>query len=548
MKNKKFLTILGVMLAMGLTACGGGKSSAQPQGSSEPEQSQSQGGESSQQGGESSQQGGSQSQQSSQQGGESSQGGASSSAHEHEFGEWGAGKAATYTEFGSEERSCACGEKEERDTNTLPFNIDQASEVMMLNSGNKKVYQYTYNNGAAKVAAVPMKEISGGFKTEAVAGEKEKWTIGADANQAAADTYKLSNSGTGMALLFKVNVKTAINNAFISIGGKFSNNNPRYFKNHGDGGQNGDNPDNDAYRYYTKVNEGEFTPIAYNNLMSSVFGDGKSVCYMPLGKFNLKAGENDIYVRQSNLGYRVTLEGYLYVDLGAAGEIDGTVPSHNHTPATQWSSDDAEHWHACSGTDCDEPGIKLDKAAHTFGEQYDVVAATCSAKGSYKQKCTVCDYVKTVETPKLAHTLGDAQAKVGDATPYECSVCHQMVYQLDIASPAKLKKDISWNITGLPAGTYEILLNACASATTLLEKYDSRYQFKVDDGSYIGASNDNATYASYGLGTGEALENVQWSSAINQIAIAEGAASFTIHWTNKGYSAFIAAIRLVKIA
>ena len=387
--------MLGVLLAMGLTACNGGGKSSQPAGSSENSQQSSQQGDSQQ----SSQQGGSSQ---SQGGGESSQqGGDSSSAHEHEFGEWGPGKTATYTEFGSEERSCACGEKEERDTNTLPFNIDETSEVMMLNSGNKKVYQYTYNNGAAKVAAVPMKEISGGFKTEAVSGEKEKWTIGADANQSAADTYKLSNSGTGMALLFKVNVKTAINNAFISIGAKYSNNNPRYFKNHGDGGQNGDNPDNDAYRYYTKVNEGEFTPIAYNNLMSSVFGDGKSVCYMPLGKFNLKAGENDIYVRQSNLGYRVTLEGYLYVDLGAAGEIDGTVPSHSHTPATTWSSDDAEHWHECTGTDCDEPGIKLDKAAHTFGEPV-VVPATQDAEGSKTYTCSVCGKQVVEKIGKLA--------------------------------------------------------------------------------------------------------------------------------------------------
>ena len=67
MKKTKILTILGVMLAMGLTACGGGanKESSKPAG----ESSQQQGGESSQQGGESSQQGGG----SSQQGGGSSQ-------------------------------------------------------------------------------------------------------------------------------------------------------------------------------------------------------------------------------------------------------------------------------------------------------------------------------------------------------------------------------------------------------------------------------------------------------------------------------------------
>lgn len=540
MKKTKVLTMLGVLIAMGLTACNGGGSS-KPAASSNQGQSQSQ-----QQGSESSQQGGSQSQ-----GGDSqsqSQGG-SQSQHEHEFGEWTAAKAATYTELGSEERVCACGEKETRDVNTVAYNLDAASEVVKLNSDSKKVSQFTYNNGAAKVAAVPMKQNSGVFATTAVEGQAEKWTIGANANKAAADTYKLDQ---GNALLFKVNVTAAMENALISIGAKYSNARARHFYNEGDRTEqdtNGDDPTSDANRYYTKVGDGDFAPIAYNNLMSTVFGDGSAVCYMPLGKFNLQAGENLIYVRQGKLGYRVTLQGYLFVELKGTAELGGTEQTHTHEAAAAWSSNEAKHWHECTGgAECDEPGIKLEEADHTFGEQYDVNAATCDAKGSYKQKCTVCDYVKTVETPKLPHTLGDAQAKVGDATPYECSVCHQMVYQLDVASPAKLKNDITWNITGLPAGTYEILLNACASSSTLGQKYDSRYQFKVDGGSYIGASDDNATYGSYGLGTGEALANVQWSSAINQIAIAEDAASFTIHWTNKGYSAFIAAIRLVKIA
>ena len=464
--------MLGVLLAMGLTACNGGGKSSQPAGSSNNSQQSSQQGDSQQ----SSQQG--DSQQSSQQGGDSS------STHEHEFGEWGAGKAATYTEFGSEERSCACGEKEERDTNTLPFDIDQASEVMMLNSGNKKVYQYTYNNGAAKVAAVPMKEISGGFKTEAVSGEKEKWTIGADANQAAADTYKLSNSGTGMALLFKVNVKTAINNAFISIGAKYSNNNPRYFKNHGDGGQNGDNPDNDAYRYYTKVNEGEFTPIAYNNLMSSVFGDGKSVCYMPLGKFNLKAGENDIYVRQSNLGYRVTLEGYLYVDLGAAGEIDGTVPSHSHTPATTWSSDANEHWHACVGENCDEEGVKLNKAEHTFGEWQEVSAATQEAAGSEKRVCSVCGYEDTRAIPQLAikdWVKDDLTASIPNASSLTKQTYADGIIGYKWNSATNAKATFTYTATQAGKLTFRLLLSAKKGneANTTFWTYNNSAKTKV---------------------------------------------------------------------
>ncbi len=726
--------------------------------------------------------------------------------HTHEFSEWAEVKAATCVDLGSKKRACSCGLSEQVDVNTLPHDLDADTEVIKLNSDGKKVMQYDCKTGKEKVAAIAMKDISGVFKTDAVEGQAEKWTIGDNANKAAADTYKMDK---GTALLFKLSVSEAVNGAFISIGGKFSNANQRHFYNHGDGGQNGDDPAADQNRYYTKVNDGEFTPVAFNDYMQNLFGDGSEVRYIPLGKFNLVAGENLIYIRQGNLGYRVTLQGFLYVALNGNAAVSGDSPAHAHQAGTEWKSNETKHWHECVGADCDEPGIKLDEAdhtfvedpakavaptcteagkkvyacsvcgyekeeaipaahdwneavpveasgdgvaynkftckkckavkleialddsmlasgstnkndpagylklkannqkfsfkfnyavstgnniavgkiyqrgvmdgwtsnsgrnvfsggsngaddfelkvndakvdlsayksktyaqvmpgdpdteknlspltdvesgaivlkdglntvsyerlasynlalthmvlvvedfnhehaaaaewskdenshwhacsaancpidgykmdeaAHTWGEKYDEVAATCQAAGSYKQACSVCGYVKTVVTPKVAHTFGDAQTAINDAVPHECSVCHAMGYELAIPSPQKLKSDVTWNIKGLPAGTYEIELYACASSTTLPQKFDARYQFKVGDGDYISASDDNATYASYGLGTGEKAENCQWSSPINQIAVGENAESFTIHWTNKGYSAFIAAVRLVKVA
>ena len=332
MKKAKFLAIFSILLAMGMTACGGKPATPSSNPSSQPDQSQP----SSQGGGEQSSQGG---------GEQSSQGGGDSSAHTHEFGEWAHIANPTYTELGSDERVCACGEKEQRDVNTLPFDVDAESEVVKLNGDSKKVSQFTYNNGAAKVAAVPMKQMSGIFKTEAVEGETEKWTIGDNANKSAGNTYKLDQ---GVAILFKVNVSAAIDNAFISIGAKYSNERARHFANEGDRTDedtNGDNPESDAFRYYTKVNDGEFQAIGFNSYMSEIFGDGKSVCYMPLGKFNLKAGENLIYVRQGKLGYRVTLEGFLYVALGNAtitgedpapvGDVAGTYPTFKWGDALQ---------------------------------------------------------------------------------------------------------------------------------------------------------------------------------------------------------------------
>ena len=292
-----------------------------------------------------------------------------------------------------------------------------------------------------------------------------------------------------------------------------------------------------THRYGLRVNGVEY-PLGNNN-----YGNQASVTAWfewPV-EFPLQAGVNTIDVFAYR-GYRAQM-----MEFELTG-LPHVTPSHVHNGADVWTTDENNHWHLCTEAGCPIADGIYDKAEHTFGEKYDEVAATCTAEGSYKVKCSVCNYVKTVKTAKAAHAFGDAQAKVGDATPYECGTCHAVAYQLDLATPQKLKSDITWNITGLPAGSYDIELYACASSTTLPQKFDARYQFKVDGGSYISATDDNATYASYGLGTGEKLDNCQWSSPINQIDVGDTAASFTIHWTNKGYSAFIAAVRLVKAA
>ncbi len=47
-------------------------------------------------------------------------------------------------------------------------------------------------------------------------------------------------------------------------------------------------------------------------------------------------------------------------------------------------------------------------ADHNFGEQQDVVAATCESNGSYTQTCSDCNYKKTVVVPATGHTWTNA--------------------------------------------------------------------------------------------------------------------------------------------
>ena len=404
MKKTKILTVLGVLLAMGITACGGGaKESEKPADTSSAAPASSESSKQSSQSSQGSQ--GSQSSQSSQ----SSQGSSSSSAsHTHEFGDWApeATPAATCTDPGKESRTCSCGEKEYRDTPKLDHVLSEDGAVVKVNSDGKKITQKTCTQGNEHVLVMPVLSNSGVFKTTPGA-TAETWTIGDEvaASSQSADykngIYKLSNSSSSSeSLLFKVNVATAVEGAEIEIGAKYVNNNPRHFYSERDGGsdgadpRNGDDPSKDAYRYYTKVNDGEFVPIAYTGLMSSVFGDGQSIKYMPLGKFNLKAGENLIYVRQGALGYRVTIQGEFRVAIGQAN-IGGEDPSHEHVLSDTYEKDATNHWKVCTAANCDEPaGTQFEKAAHdklgTPSEED--VPATCEATGKHYWKCSVCGY------------------------------------------------------------------------------------------------------------------------------------------------------------
>jgi len=232
----------------------------------------------------------------------------------------------------------------------------------------------------------------------------------------------------------------------------------------------------------------------------------------------------------------------------------------------QWFADEAnpdtassctEHGHKyykcsiCGATKAEE----LPLLAHTWVSDPDLAAtdvpSTCSTHGVAHVKCSVCGAKEAQELPFGEHTWGEAQTAIGDAIPHECTACHAMCYELAVASPAKLKSDLTWNVTGLPAGKYEVHLKACAAATTLTQNIVSggsgRYQFRFGtEGDYVSPA--SGTYASYGLGTGEKLENAQWTNSLCELTAADGTAAFTIHYGGQGYSAFIAAVRLVKVA
>ncbi len=203
--------------------------------------------------------------------------------------------------------------------------------------------------------------------------------------------------------------------------------------------------------------------------------------------------------------------------------------------------------------------VELPLADHTWvddPDKEDVVATTCDGHGIHYEVCSVCGEHREVETPSTVAHNYVAGEKVGGATPYTCSVCGAKYYEMAMEDTSnnvaaqKLKSDALWDITGIEAGTYAVCINACGKSTTLSQEILSngvgRYQFRIGEGDYVNPT--SGTYGSFGLGTGENVASCQWSTALCQVAVPEGAAQFEIHWTNVGYSLFINGARLVKIA
>lgn len=266
------------------------------------------------------------------------------------------------------------------------------------------------------------------------------------------------------------------------------------------------------------------------------------------GEIQLANGVNEfVYTRKASFNLALTHIVFIIKDsdhVHAAGDN------------AAWLKDEQHHWHICGHEGCNEV---IDEADHEWiaDDSKTDVPSTETVAGKHYVKCKVCGQTAEQALPLAGHTWGPAQEKVGKLTPHECTGCHEKCYELDFAdtnpavSASKLKKDAIWDVTGLPAGKYAVEIYACAAATTLPQNImadatTGRYQFRFGEGDYVNPT--SGTYASFGLGTGEKAEKCQWSTPVVELEAANGVARFEIHWTDKGYSCFIGAVRLVHIA
>lgn len=111
------------------------------------------------------------------------------------------------------------------------------------------------------------------------------------------------------------------------------------------------------------------------------------------------------------------------VACGGGNATTGGNGAHTHTYAEQWSHNETEHWHACTGADCDEV---TDKAAHTWDNGTITAEPTCTAKGEKTYTCTVCNATQTEEVPTTEHTFSDKWESDKTYHWHKCENCHEI--------------------------------------------------------------------------------------------------------------------------
>lgn len=75
---------------------------------------------------------------------------------------------------------------------------------------------------------------------------------------------------------------------------------------------------------------------------------------------------------------------------------------HVHTFSDDWTSDETNHWHVCTGENCNAVS---GKAAHEWDSGVVEIPSECGKTGTIKYTCTVCGYHKTETMPAGTHTF-----------------------------------------------------------------------------------------------------------------------------------------------
>ena len=417
MKKTKILVVLGALLAMSLSACGGGKKEehkhvyenwTQTKAPTCTEKGEEEGtckcGEKSTR---------------------------PVNALGHDWGEWAVKTAASCTTDGVEERACkraGCNEKETRVVKAA-HDWDAEQDVAAGTDPENQVGYKLANckNGDAvklDIRAVDAKFYKGGIKQSTTNPTPDGYFKLGSKNDKAYWRFTLAGTKMYKGMLYQYGAMDSFSGntdksyAMTSTSGDHA---PSYPLGNFDVQVNGDSLD-----------KSQWIDILFSELLadgddSSAMGsDFSPLCLCPIGECVIQPGANEItYERLGS--YNLLISDLIFI---------GSEFQHVHAAADAWSSDETGHWHACTAPGC--PTGKADAVVpHTLEEvAAEGVAATCKAEGKKVEKCSVCGFKKETVLPKLAHTLGEAYdvvpatCEAAGSQKKKCSVCDEVITEV----------------------------------------------------------------------------------------------------------------------
>ena len=159
---------------------------------------------------------------------------------------------------------------------------------------------------------------------------------------------------------------------------------------------------------------------------------------------------------------------FSFAACNGGGETTGGNGTHTHSYSEQWSHNETEHWHACTGADCDEV---TDKAAHTWDNGTITMAPTCTAKGEKTYTCTVCNATKMEEVATTEHTFSDEWKNDETHHWHKCINCDEI----------SGKAEHSYNADGVCVCGYRAIPEEILPTTLneLMQEGNEKYQAVV---------------------------------------------------------------------
>lgn len=224
------------------------------------------------------------------------------------------------------------------------------------------------------------------------------------------------------------------------------------------------------------------------------------------------------------------------------GYVIAPALTHTHTFSTEWSGDDAYHWHNAT---CQHTGEVNERAVHTWDSGIVTKEPTETEKGVKTFTCTVCGRTKTEEISVLAHTHSTSADWSFDSTGHwhSCSGCDEKIDFNSHASASEITKAPTATETGTrryfcTVCGYEIRTETIPATGYTPSRPSTPSVPAVPSGPSSPSFNDNAASASGGNQSSRAprepsLSNgsgkTGWDSVVSDIEAAPAGGTVTVN-------------------